>query len=222
MFRSLLTIALVVWLSPTLACAQETPSSEATAAGTTSPHAPAPASDVASSAPAALDPEATRVAPPRRPGLALTLAAGARVGIIERNHDPIGLVGPLGGLDLMIGHQLAMLDDSGGSIALIYHGSIFGGVDQPIRSPQPLIEHRHGLGVQMRLRSIVPALSTGAIVAHLPDLGAILPGYFLTAHIAFVAGPVYIGVPYSLDVYVGPAATLVAQSFGLSIGGTTM
>lgn len=160
----------------------------------------------------------------RQPRFVLTIAGEGEIGLIlgSANRSGIdGVFGPTGGARLYIGHEVAILDERT-SLSVGYTGALGIGVDGLFsRDPDYLmITQRHGVFGLLNIGNYVAGVSVGVGVLDFPGLGAAYPGFNATVHIGWAAGPVWIGIPFSFDIWFG-ARTMPTMSIGLALGGTT-
>lgn len=162
-------------------------------------------------------------APSAGPDFALVASAGADFALLSDGDDDTansaeGLQA-LGSMRLFIGHDV--WTEGAVSLALGYEAMVgYGRWNLSARSPVDAWLTRQSVGGVLRADFLSISITSGLVIA-VPEEGRFVPvGWTLTTQIAITAGPVWIGIPWGVDVW--PGLPVFSQVFGLNLGFTTM
>lgn len=78
--------------------------------------------------------------------------------------------------------------------------------------------HRHGFGILIRDRTLFAMLSAGVTFGHDFGSGMLMPGGHVAVDLALRAGPVHIGMPFSLDFVGTPYGALSSVTLAATLG----
>lgn len=155
--------------------------------------------------------------------LALIVSVGADFALLSDGDDDTARdaegLQAIGSLRVFLGHDVWA--EGACSLALGYEAMVGYGAwnlsaDQPVESWLT----RHGVGGVLRADFLSVGITSGVAIAGTPGSEDVLVGWTLTTQIAVTAGPVWIGIPWGVDVW--PGLPVFSQVFGINVGLTTL
>ncbi|MFO0709623.1 MAG: hypothetical protein U0353_07270 [Sandaracinus sp.] len=151
--------------------------------------------------------------------VAVIVAVGGEGGVLRDGADNGRGLQAFGTFDLFLGHDVFL--EGPLSVAIGYAGMVgYGSWNFLAAGSNEAVLMRHGVGVALRNEGFGIELSSGVSWAMDTATGYSTLGANVLAQFAFFAGPVWIGVPFGVDIW--PDQGVYSVILGVNVGVTTL